>query len=72
MALYANFDTETGECLYCGDAPGTVKLPTALKGQFPKRYLLKDGKVIDKYPGMTDQEAEQTWLAEVYVEPTQS
>lgn len=66
--LYGNFDT-TGDCVWCGDNPGDVAFPESFTGRFSKRYKLVDGEVVDKYPGKSDAEAEQLWLAEVYVDP---
>lgn len=60
---YANFNAETGECLWCGEGLGDVALPKKMKGLFPKRYVLVDGVVVDQYEGKTDAEAEALWLA---------
>lgn len=62
--LYANFNADTGECLYCGESQGDVELPKTMKGAFTKRYQLVDGAIVDKYKGKTDAEAESLWLAE--------
>lgn len=62
--VYANFDKETGECLWCGETLGDVQLPKTFKGLFSKRYAMVNGEVVDKYKGKTDAEAEALWLAE--------
>ena len=59
--VYANFDAETGECLWCGTGLGDVKLPDHMTGLFPKRYHMVDGVVVDKYEGQTDEEVESAW-----------
>lgn len=61
--IYANFDAETGECMWCGETLGDVALPKTMKGLFSKRYAMVDGKVVDMHVGKTDAEAEALWLA---------
>lgn len=69
--LYANFNAETGECMWCGETLGDVALPKTMKGLFSKRYAMVDGVVVDKYPGKSDAEAEVLWLEEVSAVPAE-
>jgi hypothetical protein len=62
MALFANFD-ETGKCVAVGEGCVDAQLPEQFTGTFAPRYRLEEGQVIDLFSGLTDEQAEQQWLA---------
>lgn len=64
LPVSANFNA-AGECIWSGVGYGDHVLPKGFSGAFSKRYALQEGVIVDRYPGKTDEEAEQLWLAEV-------